>query len=320
MPLATRRMSVAFAPGILSFCMITTSLALSAGLARAQDLEPRAYSASPAGANFVAAGYTNANGSVSLDPSLPIKGLNANVDTYTVGYDRSFDLLGRSASLALLVPEFRASLSGQVVGQGESVSRSGLGDVRMRAAVNLLGGPALTPAEFARREPATTLGASLSVVAPTGQYEPDRLINIGSNRWAIKPEVGVSQPIGKWFAEAYAGTWLYTPNNDYFRGHKRGQDPIYTFQVHGGYTFRPSLWLAADATYYDGGRTYINGLAGNDLQSVIRAGLTLSVPLGSTFSAKLAWSSWLTSRNGGQYQTFGVSLQYLWFDRPAAAR
>jgi hypothetical protein len=99
----------------------------------------------------------------------------------------------------------------------------------------------------------------------------------------------------------------------------RGQAPLWTFQTHFGYNFRPGLWLAADATYYVGGETSINGVAKNDTLANSRYGLTLSVPIMPGFSAKPAWLTWLTGRNGANYQTIGVTLQYRWFDPQEAA-
>jgi hypothetical protein len=297
-----------------SIAITVSCLLLGARDAHAQDLEPRAYSATPIGLNFLAASYSDASGSVSLDPSLPITGLKAKIGTSSLGFDHTFDLIGRSASIAIVVPETHGDLSGNVIGNNQHVSRTGLGDVRLRLAVNLLGGPALTPSEFALRQPTTAFGTSLIIVAPTGQYDPSRLINISSNRWALKPEFGLSQPLGKWFVDAYTGVWIYSENNDYFNGHKRDQAPTYTFQLHGGYVFRPNLWLAADATYYRGGQTSIDGGAKNDGQSTVRYGVTLSIPIASSLSTKLAWSSWLSGRNGGNYQVFGITLQYAWSD------
>lgn len=252
---------------------------------------------------------------MSLDPESPITDVKSKINTYNLGYQHTFDLFGRAASAAILAPYFNAELKGQLETQNQRVTRSGLGDMRIRLAVNLLGGPALTPAEFMQRKQTTALGVSLVVIPPTGQYDPQRLINISSHRWAFKPEIGLSQPLGNWFAEAYTGVWVFTDNDDYFRGHVRGQDPIYTFEVHGGYTFRPGLWLAADATYYTGGETSTNGVQGHDYQKSSRFGLTLSVPIAPGFAAKLTWSRWLTGRFAVHYQTVGVTLQYRWFNQ-----
>jgi hypothetical protein len=296
------------------------SLLCGVGTANAQDLEPRAYSPSPIGTNFLIAGFTNTSGTVSLDPSLPVTGVKSEIDIYNLGYEHTFDFLGRSASAAILVPYLNGEVKGQLETQNERVTRSGQGDVRIRLAMNLLGGPALTPAEFMRRPPNTTLGVSLIVIAPTGQYDPKHLVNISSHRWAFKPEIGLSQPLGNWFAEAYVGAWIFTDNDDYFQGHVFSQDPFYTFQVHGGYNFRPGLWLAADATYYTGGRTSTDGVSAHNYQVNSRYGLTLSVPLAESFSVKLTWSKLLTGHIGANFQTVGVTLQYRWFDSQEPAR
>lgn len=194
-----------------------------------------------------------------------------------------------------------------------SVRRSGLGDGRLRLSANLAGGPALAPRDFAKRRPRTTLGASVVAAAPTGQYAPAKLINLGGNRWAVKPEVGVSHPAGRWVFEAYAGAWLFADNPDFYGGSVREQQPLGTFQAHVSYTFRPRLWLAADATYYTGGRTTVGGVMNADFQKNSRVGLTLAVPVGRRQSVKLSWAKGATTRIGGDFQTLAVAWQYLWF-------
>jgi hypothetical protein len=284
-------------------------------LAAAQEMEPRSYSAVPIGTNFIVMDYSRSSGDILFDPSLPVTDLQAKINTYSLGLSHSFGVLGHVASIAIAVPYANANLTGNVEGAPGHAYRSGLGDMRFRLAVNLLGGPALTPEEFARRSPSTILGASVSVVAPTGQYVASRLINVGSNRWSFKPEVGLSQPIGNWFVEGAAGVWLFTDNTDFFGGRRRSQDPLPTFQWHGGYNWRPGLWLAADVTYFTGGQTSVNGVQDKDVQRNVRYGLTLSFPLSAQWSGKLAWSRGLTTSIGGNFQTISVALQYHWFNR-----
>ncbi len=300
-----------------SLCLlIVTALSLVCGIsrARAQEMEPRAYSASPTGANFLVLGLARSEGSVLLDPSLPVTNVEAKINTASIGYQRTFGLAGRSASLGAAVPYLKGTLNGDVGDEHREISRSGLGDLKIRFAANLLGGPALTAEEFAQRSPSTTLGTSFSVAAPTGQYDPKRLINIGSNRWAFKPEIGLSNPIGNWFSDASAGVWLYTDNSDFFGGKRRSQDPLSLFQLHAGYSFRPRLWLAADTIYAIGSETHVNGVAANDQQRNLRYGLTLSLPLTEGYSLKLAWSNALTTRIGGRFDTVSALLQYNWVD------
>lgn len=284
------------------------------GRAHGQDMEPRAYSPSPVDTNFLIGHYLRTTGSASLDPSLPVTDVKASINTGTLGYDRTFDLFGQTASAALFAPYFDGELSGKVFTQGMQVSRSGLGDLRLRLTDNFIGNPALSPQEFAERRPTTTAGASLTITAPTGDYNPAHLVNIGANRWAFRPDIGLSQPIGKWFVDGAAGAWFFTDNRDFFGGHVRGEAPLLVIQAHAGYNFRPGLWLAADGDYFSGGETTVNGAPDHDAQTIWRAGLTLSVPVTNGISAKFAWSSWLAAHDGGSYNTIGITLQYRWFD------
>jgi hypothetical protein len=283
-----------------------------------QELEPRAYSPNPVGANFVLFAYARSTGDILFDPSLPITDVEARTSSATVLYGRTFGLLGRSASAAILGSYAWGTTSGAVNDEQRTVERSGLADVRARVTVNLIGGPALSAVDFAKRSERSTLGASLFVVAPAGQYDSSRLINIGTNRWALKPELGWSQPMKRWVFEVYAAAWLYADNEDFFGGSVREQSPLYTLQTHVSYTFRPRLWLAGDATFYTGGSTTLDGVAREDRQENARLGLTLSVPVGRRHALKVSGSTGAVTRIGGDFDTLGVAWQTLWFDRPRA--
>ena len=178
---------------------------LAAPLAAAQEMEPRAYSPSPVGMSYVVVSSSWSSGSVVFDPTLPITDVHANVDGITVAVGHTFDLFGRLGQISAALPYVRGDLTGQIQEQAASTSRSGLSDARFRLSVNLLGNPAMSPRDFARSPRRTILGASVSVAAPTGQYYPGKLINLGNNRWAIKPEVGVSVPYRRLDADAYVG-------------------------------------------------------------------------------------------------------------------
>ncbi|SDD45924.1 Putative MetA-pathway of phenol degradation [Cupriavidus sp. YR651] len=281
----------------------------------AQELEPRAYSAAPIGTHFLLATYARLGGDVLTDPSLPITDVNAKIDIFALGYLQVFDLLGRTASVGVVLPYSRANVTGNVFDAPNSVYRAGVGDAYLRLAVNLLGGAAKTPAEFARHPPVSTLGASLTVVAPSGQYHADRLINIGANRWAFKPELGVSVPFGNnWFAESSFGVWFFTANDEFLGSRQRQQSPIAVVQLHGGYQFRPGLWLAADAGFYSGGNTTVDGVRNDDRRTNTRYGLTLSVPLVANWSGKIGVSKGWITRAGGDYKAITLTVQYRWND------
>jgi hypothetical protein len=288
-----------------------------AGTLSGQDLEPRAYSAAPVGTRFLVAGLGYSTGSVLLDPSVPITDVRAKIGLLAPAYLETFRLFGRTASLTLILPYAVGKMSGSV-GEGtdrQTVTRSGFGDLRLRLALNLLGNPALTLQEFARRKPATTLGISMTVVMPTGQYDPAHLINVGTNRWAFKPEIGLSHPMGKWVLDLATAVWLFTDNPNFYGGQLRSQDPLWATQGHLSYSFRPGLWLAFDATYYAGGRTTVNGAVKDDQQGNTRSGLTLAVPFAKAYALKFSWSTGVVTRIGGNFTSFGVAFQYRWFGR-----
>lgn len=278
--------------------------------ARSQEMEPRAFTPSPVGVDFYLVGYARSTGGILTDPSLPVDDVEATVNAGVLGYGRTFGFFGHLANLGFVQPWVSGHFTGTLDGEDAEASRSGNGDLKVRFATNLIGGPALTLAEFAKRTPATTLGVSLTVSAPTGEYHPDKLINVGTNRWALKPEIGVSHPVGKWYLEAMAGVWFFEDNHDFFGGQLREQDPLLSMQAHVSYTFRPKLWLAFNATYYDGGRTTINGLLKDDRQSNSRYGLTFSVPLTRAQSLKVYWNDGATTRIGSDFTTVGITWQY----------
>lgn len=218
------------------------------------------------------------------------------------------------AGVTIVLPYVQGDFTGTVDHVARAVSRSGIGNARLRLTTNLIGGPALSPAEFARHKPQTTLGASLTISMPTGEYHSDKLINVGNNRWAIKPELGLSHPVGPWLFEAYAGIWLFGDNDNFRGGQLREQDPLANVQAHVSYTFRPRLSLAADATFYDGGRTSVNGVDSAVRQSNSRVGLTFSLPLGKSQSLKFSWSEGATTRIGSNFTAYGIAWQYTHID------
>ena len=296
----------------------TLGLLLSLGLAHgspAQELEPRAYSPSPAGLNFVLLSASHTMGDILFDPSGPFSNVDARMNSVVAGYGHTFGLFDHLASVTLAVPYAWGKVSGNVGEDQYETHRSGLADAQFRFALNLIGLPALTAKEFAVRTPQTTLGLSLTVTPPVGQYDGTKVINIGSNRWALRPQIGLSYPIGgRWYLEGYAGAWFFTRNEDYYGGVGREQQPIETLQAHVSYTVQPRMWVAADYTYYEGGRSTVNGIENHDRQSNSRVGLTLSVPAGRSQSIKFLWSKGTSVSAGGDFTTYAIAWQYAWLD------
>ncbi|MDZ7612399.1 MAG: transporter [Flavobacteriaceae bacterium] len=281
----------------------------------AQDLDPRAYVNIPVNATIVISGLTFSKGDVLLDPSLPIEDLDATVESASLGVSHTFSLFGQTAQALAVLPYSWAQLTGKIDGLERDKNLNGIGDMRFRLSVLLLGGKAISLSDFSKQTNRTILGASISLVAPTGEYDSDKLINLGTNRWSFKPELALSQRMGdRRMLDVYSGVWLFTENDSFYPGKsERKQDPLYSFQTHLSYNINPRMWAAFDATYYVGGQSSVNDEYNDDRQSNARLGATLVFPVAKWNSVKIAYSQGAIIRTGADFKTFSVGWSRTWF-------
>jgi hypothetical protein len=299
------------------------SLAVVGGAStlHAQDLAPRAYLITPVRSNAVTLGYNYNTGELLFEGAVPITDATGKLSMPSVNYSRSFSFFGRSANLLATLPYGVGTFEGKVLEQQRSTYRSGLFDSLFRVSVNLVGGPAMSLSQFRQWRQKTLLGVSLKVVAPTGQYDPTKLINLGANRWAIKPELGVSQRWGHWLLDGHASVWFFTENPEFFSRNElnpgtssQTQDPIAALETHLSYDVRPRLWVSLDANFWRGGRTSLDGVENPaTLQENSRVGITASFPLTRRQSLKIGYAQGAYIRFGGDYRIFSAAWQYAWF-------
>jgi outer membrane putative beta-barrel porin/alpha-amylase len=288
---------------------------------QAQDLAPRAYVITPLRSNAINLTNSFFSGSLNFNGAVPIEDATG---TYTVpifSYYHSFGFFGRSANILVALPYGVGTFQGSVQGTQQQVYRSGLVDASFRMSVNLKGGPAMPVQEFMKWKQKTLIGVSLRVVAPTGQYDPSRLINWGINRWAFKPEIGFSQRRGKWVLDGYAGVWFLTTNGASFSipvPAPQTQNPIGSFEGHLSRDLgSPRMWASLDGNFWFGGITSLNGIPNPATkQTSSRIGGTLSFPVSKHQSIKMNYSYGAFVRFGGNYHNLSVGWQYSWLGRP----
>ena len=293
------------------FALSAIFLSLLAGQSKAQDLDPRAYARIPVNVTLLVAGFGYSQGGIVTDATLPVKDLDAKVGSPSLGIVHSFRLLRRTAQVSAALPYAWGDVTATIAGEPRSTTRSGLSDMRLRFSWLLLGAPAASLGEIAKAPRKTILGTSLSVVVPTGQYSPEKLINLGTSRWAFKPELAISQPVAKrWLIDFYYGLWLFTKNDAYYPGSSvRKQDPLSSFQGHISYNIQPLMWVALDMTYYTGGNSTIDGVEMDDRQSNSRIGATMVFPVRKRHSIKLAFSKGAIIRSGADFTTISAGWQ-----------
>jgi hypothetical protein len=278
---------------------------------QAQDLDPRAYARIPVNVTVVVAGYGYLHGGIVTDATLPLQDLQAEIGSPSVAVVHSFSLLGKTAQTSAALPFAWGDASAIIAGTRQSTSRSGFSDMRFRFSWLLVGAPAATIGEIIKAPRKTIMGTSLSVVTPTGQYFPEKLINLGTSRWAFKPELALSQPLGKrWLIDFYSGLWLFTKNESFYPGTSvRTQDPLGSFQGHISYNISPLMWVAFDFTYYTGGQSTVDGVEMPDRQSNSRVGGTLVLPVGKRHSVKFAYSTGAIIRSGADFTSISAGWQ-----------
>jgi Putative MetA-pathway of phenol degradation len=279
---------------------------------KAQDAEPRSYSNSPVGLNFLIAGYAYSQGKMAFDPDLSIADAQFHTHTEALAYVRSLDVFGKSAKFDVILPYSSFSAHALVDGQPRAREMSGFGDPRFRFSINLFGAPALSVKEFPSYKQDLIIGASLQVSAPLGQYENSKLLNLGNNRWSFRPELGFSKASGPWTVEVAPSVTFFTDNTDFFNGSRFAQAPIYLVRGHIIYNFKSGVWASLDGSYFTGGRTTLNGVRGDNEQTNTRVGLTLALPVDRQNSIKLSASTGLSTRTGSEFSAFGVAWQYRW--------
>jgi hypothetical protein len=280
--------------------------------AHAGEIEPRAYVNTPVGINFLLAGYAYSDGGLSTSASSPIKDAKLTMNTGVLAYARTLDVWGKSGKFDAILPYSELSGSAVVAGQPRERKVSGFNDPLFRFSVNFFGAPALSLEEFANYQQDVLIGASVQVSTPLGQYDKEKLVNLGNNRWFVKPDMGISKAWGALTLEFSTGVFFFSKNDDYFGGKTLKQDPLSTTQVHATYNLGRGVWAALSWAYDYGGRTTIDGVRNDDSHSNSRLGATLAVPVNRNNSIKLFGSTSLHTKAGTGFDLAGILWQYRW--------
>ena len=277
----------------------------------AQELEPRAYANTPVDLNFLIGGYAYSKGTVGTDPSVPLTDTEVKLNSAVLAYVRTLDLWGRSGKFDVIIPYAWADGSAKLAGQERTRKVSGFSDPRLRLSMLLYGAPALSLEDFRNYKPDIIIGAGLEVTAPLGQYDSDKLLNIGTNRWSFKPEIGGSKTIGPVTLEISTGIRFYTDNNNFLDGKTLHVNPLVSVQTHLIYSITPGIWLGLNGLYYNGGAGTIDGNKSASLENV-RVGLTLALPINRYNSIKFYGSTGVYTKTGSDFDLLGLTWQFRW--------
>jgi len=302
---------------------ITLAALILSVMSFAQDLTPRAYVITPVSSNAIVLSTSFFDGDILFNGTAPITDSSGRVYVSSLSLYHALNFFGRSANATASLPYAIGNFRGKVASAEHNAYRSGLVDTIFRFSVNLVGGPALSPPKFQSWRQPTLIGASLTIVPPTGQYDPTKLFHPGGNRWVLKPELGLSRRWGHWIVDAYGGVVFFTDNHDFFSQNQfsgrntQSEKPVGAFEGHLSYDVRPRLWASLDGNFWRGGKTSVNGIENPaSLQSNSRVGGTASIPVTRHQSVKFSYSKGAYVRFGGNFQNVSVGWQYSWIGKP----
>ncbi len=272
---------------------LSSTYLLFSMLLQSQDIEPRRWGSLPLGAQAIGAGYVYSFGDVLFDPILETQDVEVDVHSIAATFIHPFRLGKKFARLDVLLPLSFARWEGLLSGEPASVERNGLADPRIRFSFHLLGPPALGPKElkeYLLENPKyTTIGVSLAVTLPIGQYSNDKLLNLSPNQFIFRPQAGIVHNWGLWSIEFTTSLLFFTDNNDFFNNSDKEQRPLFSSQVHLIKFFPSRAWVAIGASFGGGGQSVVNRQPINDIRGNLLGGFSFGYPLGQKQNLKLTY-------------------------------
>ena len=290
---------------------------LAASNAAAQEVEIRRWNQLPVDQNFAVLSFAHTSGEISVDPALAVEDATVDVDTWVLGYIRTFAVFDRTARAEVRQSFQDGTWSGLLRGVPTTVEREGANDTVFRLAVNLIGGPPLSGKAYAdwraTVDEETILGVALAVSVPTGEYFSDRLINLGGNRYSLRPQLGLQHREGPWVVEATGTAFLFGENDDFFGGQRLTQKPLFSLDGSIEYHFAPGVWLSAGGAIAAGGQSAINGVDKNDERLDVGWLVSGGAPLTQALTFR---ASYIGTQNLNDFglaaHTVSIGLQTAW--------
>jgi len=285
---------------------------LATGSALGQDLEPRFFSQVPVDMNFAVLATGHSEGGMLFDQGTTLEDVTGEMTSVGAGYLRTLDFFGLSAKASAVVPFVWGDWKGMYQGEFATASRRGFADPAAELSVNFIGAPAMKMSEMRSYNQTWVVGASFRVTMPLGQYYADKLLNLGTNRWAFRPRLGTSWKSGGWTLEAMASVWLFTANDDFLGGALLEQDALWSSQLSAVYQWPSGIWLGVGAGGARGGKAKTNGVASDTYRKSTRFAGIFSMPVSRRHSLKLVYINGLRTRVGADFDKVSLAWSMRW--------
>jgi hypothetical protein len=176
--------------------------------------------------------------------------------------------------------------------------------------------------DFAHYQQETVLSLLVGVTVPSGDYENDRLLNMGENRWNLRIGLPFVYTLGDWLPgqittlEFLPSVWFYGDNNDYGSlGLSFEQDPLYTFEAHLTRDISTKSFASLDYFIQRVGNSYLNNVKTGEAHTSDSLGLTLGYQLNANMQLQLRYYTTLSpdsQENELEANMFQFNVNYFW--------
>lgn len=309
----SRRKGWTVTAGVLGLALLAPTVA------RAQGDGPRSQLLLPTGINLVVPAYLDLSGNLNFGQTILLPEAKIDSSIWVVTYTRAFSLGGRYAQF--WINPIAGSIDGRATAtdprSGQrvtvNVSESGLADPVLSFKLGLVGTPALALAEFVKTPQEFQLSAFVSVTPPWGDYDSDRLLNLGTNVFALRVGAPMVFPLGDpkapFFLELFPSVAFYDDNDDPSGGAtKREQDPLFMVESHLSHNFTSKFWASLDLRYRNGAETTTDGVADDNAQDVLGGGVSFGYSLTKFLSMQASYGDVLTESDGTELEMIRVKL------------
>jgi hypothetical protein len=255
---------------------------------------------------------------------------DAEATIFVANYVRHMTLFNRPSSYSLGIAggsvdvNANTNVPSQIVppgitpGVAFSQSASGFADPSAQLVVNLFGTPPLKANfDLLDYEPTWTLDTAVMLGVPIGEYDDDKLVNMGLNRWfgrvafPFKYHFGVFTPGYMSSLEVTPSVWLFAENDD-FMGQKLENDPMWQLEAHLTHDFTPSFFGSLDLLYRGGFQSEVNGVEVGDELDIGNLGFTLSYQVTDNLSIRTGFSSNVFGDNNLDNSIIRIQFVYGW--------
>lgn len=281
----------------------------------------RDYANAPQGFTGLQYVYQHVDTNAEFDLPIVDPGLSMGIDLHTVRYLKYFGRNGHTSAFSIY--QAYGDLDGTFTpfGGGRTIRLSGHGysDTVVILGTNLSGAPYLPLNEYMQWSFGPTVTAQVMISAPTGSYSRNKLFNMGTNRWQVKPELAYLMPVGeKGWWDVYGNVEWFQDNDDPRGGNRLETKPLFGLDTHYSYTFNRAFWAGVGVSYRRGGATRLDGISQGGSEEYTDGVAAASMTFSPNWMAKAMYSHPIKASNEDvNTEIFQLTIQYNWGHLPS---